>query len=124
MAINRKLITMSLYEDDLKTLDWIAAEVGLGRSETVRRLIQKAYLDKTTRSIIKSGFKPTLNNAHSDNNEKNEKPGDQTGPESPTKDSMKSITRSQALAMGISPEWSEDIERTIEIAKTRWIDED
>ena len=25
---------------------------------------------------------------------------------------------------GISPEWSEDIERTIEIAKTRWIDED
>lgn len=25
---------------------------------------------------------------------------------------------------GISPEWSKDIERTIEIAKTRWIDED
>lgn len=25
---------------------------------------------------------------------------------------------------GISPEWGEDIERTIEIAKTRWIDED
>ena len=25
---------------------------------------------------------------------------------------------------GISPEWSQDIEKTIEIAKTRWIDED
>lgn len=85
----RKPISISLHEEDIKMLDQVAEEVGLTKSELIRRMLKKISCDDKMKNIIKRGYVITSNNVHYENQqkkadgiEKKENPGDQSGADS------------------------------------------
>ena len=94
--------------------------MGLTKSELVKRLLKKISFDDKLKDIIKRGYVTTSHNVHYgneqknlDNNEGKNNPGDQSG----EKASSMAPTR-------ILPENDQMLQHMIEVARTRWIDED
>lgn len=115
--IQRKPISISLQEDDIEMLNSLAAEVGLTKSELIRRMLRKLSLDDKMKDIIKRGYVTTSHNVHYANDTKNadeienfKKPGDQSGPDS-----------SSLEPTSIIPGTNYTLEEAIKISKIKWI---
>lgn len=63
-----KIITLSLYEDDIDLLNKVAGEVGVNRSELVRRMVKKFSFDEKGKYILRNGV-ITSHNVHDVNKE-------------------------------------------------------
>lgn len=116
----RKLVTLSMQPEDVKILEAVAVEVGLSKSELIRRLLKKISYDDKLKHIIKRGYVITSHNVHSgkqgtfaDEIEHFKSLGDQPKADSSSLESTR-----------ILPQEEEELKRMIEISKIRWIDED
>lgn len=121
MATERKKVIVSMYDDDIKMLQDIAEDCGMNKSEVIRQLVFKCYNDEYCRKIItrksfseaakKRTLGKTSHNVHYENQEKN-----------PTSHPVGRGKRcpNESPFHNITPKMQASIDRTIEIAKTKW----
>lgn len=116
----RKIISISLQQDDVELLERVAEEVGLTKSELIRRMLKKISFDPKMKDIIKRGYLITSHNVHyekqgenADEQAKKINPGDQSGEET-----------SSMAPTKIIPGTNYTMKEAIALAKTRWIPEE
>lgn len=129
----RKPISISLHEEDIVMLDKVAAEVGLTKSELIRRMLKKISCDEKMKDIIKRGYVVTSNNVHYENQqkiadviEKKENPGDQSGADSSSLEPTKTILQNNYTQIErdyYTEEEAKYLKHLEEVAKTNWLEE-